>query len=137
MARGSVHKTKLHKIHLKQKHVIHLICNENKFMHTRTLMQSLQVLNVFHVTIEKSLCSCIVSKLVVMYQLFLEINLPILPIDIQQNSQETTLHYLIIYITNQNIRYLSEVLHFVVSNDTRLYQMLRKNYEKLLYLKQN
>ena len=81
--------------------------------------------------------SSIVSKLVVMYQLFLEINLPILPIDIQQNSQETTLHYLIIYITNQNIRYQSEVLHFVVSNDTRLYQMLRKNYEKLLYLKQN
>lgn len=81
--------------------------------------------------------SSIMSKLVVMYQLFLEINLPILPIDIQQNSQETTLHYLIIYITNQNIRYLSEVLDFVVSNDTRLYQMLRKNYEKLLYLKQN
>ena len=131
MARGSVHKTKLHKIHLKQKHVIHLICNENKFMHTRTLMQSLQVLNVFHVTIEKSLCSCIVSKLVVMYQLFLEINLPILLIDIQQISQKTTLHCLI--ITNQNIRYLLEVIHF----GTRLYQMLRKNYEKLLYLKQN
>ena len=131
MARGSVHKTKLHKIHLKQKHVIHLICNENKFMHTRTLMQSLQVLNVFHVTIEKSLSSCIVSKLVVMYQLFLEINLPILLIDIQQISQKTTLHCLI--ITNQNIRYLLEVIHF----GTRLYQMLRKNYEKLLYLKQN
>ena len=58
MVWGSTHKTKLHKIRLKQKHPICLVCNENKFTHTkrtliRILMQSLQVLNVFQITIQK------------------------------------------------------------------------------------
>ena len=55
MAWDSTHKTKLHKIHLKQKHAIHLTCNENKFMHTKPLMQSLHVLNVFQINIQKIL----------------------------------------------------------------------------------
>ena len=37
----STHEIKLHKIHLKQKHAIRLICNENKFTHTKLLIRSL------------------------------------------------------------------------------------------------
>ena len=50
---GSTHKTKLHKIHLKQKHAIHLICNENKYTHTKPLMRFLDVLHVFQINIQK------------------------------------------------------------------------------------
>ena len=56
MAWGSNHKAKLHKIHLKQKHAIRLICNENKLTHIKPLMQSLQVLNVFQINIQKNAC---------------------------------------------------------------------------------
>ena len=56
MAWGSTHKTKLRKLHLKkQKHAIRLIYNENKFTHTRPLMWSLQVPNVFQTDIKKIL----------------------------------------------------------------------------------
>ena len=46
MAWGSTHKINFCKIHLKEKHVIYVICNENKFTHTKPFMR-LQVLNVF------------------------------------------------------------------------------------------
>ena len=58
-----------------------------------------------------------------MYQAFLQINLPIFPIDIQQISRKTTSHYLNIQVTNQNIRYLIVVFHF----GTRYYPTIRKN----------
>ena len=48
MAWGSTHKTNLHKTPFKQKLAIRLICSENKSMHTKPLMQSLQVLNNKH-----------------------------------------------------------------------------------------
>ena len=58
---GSTHKIKLHKVHLKQKHAVRLICNESKFTHTKPLMGSIQALNVFQVNIQKIMfmCSCI------------------------------------------------------------------------------
>lgn len=55
MAWGNTQKPKLHKKHLNQKHAIRLICNENKFRHARTLMQSLKVLNVSQIKIQKIL----------------------------------------------------------------------------------
>ena len=48
MTWGSTHKTNLHKTPLKQKLAIRPICSENKLMHTKPLMQSLQVLNNKH-----------------------------------------------------------------------------------------
>ena len=137
MAWGSTHKTKLCKIHLKQKHAFRLKCNENKFTHTKIrkftpLMRSLQVLNVFQINIQKILVFITCSD-VPMYQVFLQINWPILPMDIQQISRKTTSHYLNIYVTNQNIWYVFEVLHFWI----RYHQTLRKNSKKCLYLKQN
>ena len=38
MAWGCTHRTIIHKIHLKQKHAIRLIRNENKFTHTKSSM---------------------------------------------------------------------------------------------------
>ena len=49
---GCTHKIKLHKVHLKQKHAVRLICNESKFTHTKPFMGSIQILNVFQVTAE-------------------------------------------------------------------------------------
>ena len=93
---GSTHKIKLHKVHLKQKHAVRLICNESKFTHTKPFMGSIQVLNVFQVNIQKIMfmCSCIFPKPVVMHQVFLQKKLPIPLIDTQQTSRKTTLHYL-------------------------------------------
>ena len=72
-------------------------------------------------------------KDVVMCQVFLQIILHVLPIDIQEISQKTTLHYLNTYITNQNKRYLLAVLHF----GKKIYQTPRKDSKKCLYLIQN
>ena len=55
MAWPGSHKTKLHNIHLKQKHAIRLIWNENKFTHTKPLIQSKLVLNVFQINIQNIL----------------------------------------------------------------------------------
>ena len=82
------------KLHLKQKHAVLLTCNENKFTHTKPLMRALQVLNVFQINIQKPLCLCIVSRLVVMYQVFLQINSPIFHIYTQQIYRKATFHYL-------------------------------------------
>ena len=84
MAWGSTHKTKLHKIRLKQKHVTHLICSENKFTHTKPLMRSLQVLSILQISIEKTLVFMHRVKILVMRQVFLLINLPIHPRDTQE-----------------------------------------------------
>ena len=86
MTWGSTHKTNFksqmfYKIDLKQKHAIRLICNENKFAHTRRLMRSLLAQNVFQVNIQKILALNHCVKLEVMYQVFSQINLPTLPID--------------------------------------------------------
>ena len=70
-----------YKKHLKQKHAICLICNENKFTHTRRLMRSLLVQNDFQANIQKIVVLNHFVKLEVMYQVFLQINLPTLPID--------------------------------------------------------
>ena len=72
-------------------------------------------------------------KDVVMCQVFLQITLHVLPIDIQEISQKTTLHYLNTYITNQNKRYLLAVLHF----GKKIYQTPRKDSKKCFYLIQN
>ena len=47
------HKATLHKVHLKQKHAIRLICNKNKFTHPKPHMRSLQVMKVFLMNIQK------------------------------------------------------------------------------------
>ena len=47
MAWDSAHKTNLHKVHLKEKNAIRLICNETKFAHTKLFMRSLQILTIF------------------------------------------------------------------------------------------
>lgn len=59
MTWGSTHKLKLHKIDLKRKHSIRLICSENKFTHNIPLMRlrSLQVLDSFQINIRKILVS--------------------------------------------------------------------------------
>ena len=53
-----------------------------------------------------------------------QINLPTLPVDTKQFFRKTSLHYLYIKVTNQNIRYILEVLHFgtraVSSNEKKL-----------------
>ena len=81
------------------------------------------------VNIEKALCSCIVWKLLVMHQVLLQINLSILSIDTEHISRKAISHYLNNWVTNQNIRYLLEILHF----GTRLCQALRMNSKNLLY----
>ena len=63
----------LKQIHLKQKHDICLICNENKFMYTTLLMWFLHA-ECFSNNIQKII--------VFMYMIFLQMNLPILPKDI-------------------------------------------------------
>lgn len=40
---------------LKRKHAIHLKCNESKFTHSKALVQSLPVKNVFEITLQKIL----------------------------------------------------------------------------------
>ena len=64
MAWDSAHKTNLHKVHLKEKNAVRLICNENKFAHTHAI--STDTNYFLKKTFKKFLCSCIVSKLVVM-----------------------------------------------------------------------
>ena len=119
-------KVKFYKKHLKQKHAIRLICNENKFTHTRRIMRSLLVQNVFQVNIQKILVLNHCVKLEVMYQVFSQIYLPTLPIDSNQISWKATSHYLYIYIINQNIKYIFKVLHFRI----RFGQTLRKNFKR-------
>ena len=48
----STHEIKLHKIHLKQKHAIRLICNENKFKHTKLLIRSLSHKSKYKISTE-------------------------------------------------------------------------------------
>ena len=55
MTWASIQKTKLRKLHLKQKHAIRIVWNENIFTHTQPLMRSLQVLNDFQVNIQENL----------------------------------------------------------------------------------
>ena len=130
MAFASTHNTNLHKIHLKQKHATQLICNENKSTHTKATQAIPAGTECFSkIPFKNSLYSCMVSKLVVIYQIVLQINLPILPIDTQQIFQKTTSRYLNIYVINQNIRYLLQVLYFGTSSC----QTLRKNFKNLLY----
>ena len=74
----------------------------------------------FHLSIVK-------SKLAVIHQVFLQIYLPVLPIETQQVSRKTTSHYLNIQVIYQNVRYLLEVLHF----GTRFCQTLRTNSKKI------
>ena len=53
-----------------------------------------------------------------------QINLPTLPVDTKQFFRKTSLHYLYIKVTNQNISYILEVLHFgtrvVSSNEKKI-----------------
>lgn len=51
MAWDSTHKRFLQKIHFKQKYEIDLKCDEKRFTHTKSLQQSLQVLNVLQINI--------------------------------------------------------------------------------------
>ena len=67
-----------------------------------------------------------------MPQVFLQIDLSILPRNTEQISQKIS-HYLNILATNQNIRSLLEFHHF----GTRFYQALRKNSKKSFNLKLN
>ena len=88
MTWASTHKTRLHKLNLKQKHANRLIYYEDKFTHTKPPMQSLQVLNVLQINIQKILvimhhvetCSDVPS--------IFPNRLPILPIDTQHISEK-------------------------------------------------
>ena len=56
-------------------------------------------------------------------------NIPMFPIENQQISRKKNSHYINIKVTNQNIRYLLEVLHFA----TRFCQALMKLQETYLF----
>lgn len=52
---GSTKKTKLKKILCKQKHAIRLITNSDRLAHTKPLMRSLKILNVYQINLQRNL----------------------------------------------------------------------------------
>ena len=55
MAWGSTHVTKLEKLHLMQKRAVRTICREDRLTHSKPLMQSLKILNIYQTNILKIL----------------------------------------------------------------------------------
>ena len=55
MAWGSTHVTKLEKLHLMQKRAVRTICREDRLTHSKPLMQSLRILNIYQTNILKIL----------------------------------------------------------------------------------
>ena len=55
LAWASTNKTNLHKIHIKQKHAIRVVANETRYAHSKPLMRSLQILNIYQLNIHKTL----------------------------------------------------------------------------------
>ena len=46
-----MYKAKLRKLHKKQKHEPHIICNEDKYSHANPLMESLPAFNIYEINI--------------------------------------------------------------------------------------
>ena len=134
MAWRSTHKTKLQNIHLKQEHAISFICNKSKFTHTKPLMRSLQVLNVFQINIQK--------VLVFIHRIKTCSDVPSIfannftypshryPTNFSKNNFAIPKY---LKVTIQNIIYLLDVLQ----SETRFCQPLRKISKKPIYLKRN
>ena len=55
LAWGSTYKTDLKKIHSKQKHAIRIVSNASRLTHTRPLMRSLKILNIYQLNIHKTI----------------------------------------------------------------------------------
>ena len=108
MAWVSTYKTNLRKTPFKQKVAIRLICSENKPMHTKPLMQSLQVVNNKHsktTVFMHSIKTC--SDVCTKY--FCKQICPSFR-QIPKKFLEKQLHITQITVTKQNIRYLLGVL---------------------------
>ena len=81
-----------HVVHLKRKHAIRLVGNGNKFMHTKLLMRSLQVLNFLQIKIKKILMLMHISKTCSGVPIIFANKFTYFSIDIQQISRKTTFH---------------------------------------------
>ena len=81
-----------HAVHLKRKHAIRLVGNGNKFMHTKLLMRSLQVLNFLQIKIKKILMLMHIIKTCSGAPIIFANKFTYFPIDIQQISRKTTFH---------------------------------------------